>query len=299
MNALLALLLLAPLQAPQDPDKARLEKSPRHQEWIEIERGPRKLRVFAVYPEAKTKVQAVLVIHENKGLTDWARSVADRLAEAGYLALAPDLLSGAGPNGGDTSTFESSDAATKAIYALDPAQVLADLDAVCERARKLDACDGKVSVAGFCWGGGKSFEFATHRKDLVAAYVFYGVPPKDDALAAIACPVYGFYGENDARITASVEATTAAMKKAGKAYEPVVYPGAGHGFLRAGEASDASAGDKAAFEQGWVRWKKLLQEADTLGPPGSSSAPFSVFSPGRCGKEKRSRAGARRSQGSG
>ena len=260
MNPLLALALLAPLQAPQDPAKARLEGSPRHQEWIEIARGERKLRCFAVYPEVKAKVQAVLVIHENKGLTDWVRSVADRLAEAGYLALAPDLLSGAGPEGGDSSAFASTDAATKAIYGLEPAQVLADLDAVFERARDLAACNGKVSVAGFCWGGGKSFEFATHRKDLAAAYVFYGSSPKDEAtLAGIACPVYGFYGENDGRITTGVEGTATAKEKLGKRFEPEIYPGAGHGFLRSGGASDAPAQDKAAMEQAWERWKKLLQ----------------------------------------
>jgi carboxymethylenebutenolidase len=202
----------------------------------------------------------VLVIHENKGLTDWVRSVADRLAEEGYVAIAPDLLSGAGPDGGDTSTFASTDAATKAISALDPAQVLADLDAVAAAARALPACNGKLSVAGFCWGGAKSFEFATHAKDLAAAYVFYGRPPADEAaLAAIACPVYGFYGENDARITVGVEATAAAMKKAAKSFEPVTYSGAGHGFLRSGEASDAPPEDRRAMEQAWERWKKLLQ----------------------------------------
>ena len=254
---MIPLLLALCVQTP-DPVKARLDGSPRHHEWIDVKSGARTVRTFVVYPEAKAKVQAVLVIHENKGLSDWARSVADRLAEAGYVALAPDLLSGAGPGGGGTDKFESVDAATKAIYALDAAQVLADLDAVVEQARTLPACNGKVSVAGFCWGGGKSFEFATHRKDLVAAYVFYGTPPKDEALPAIGCPVYGFYGESDARITGTVEATTAAMKKAGKSYEPVVYPGAGHGFLRAGEASDASPENKKAFEDGWARWKKLL-----------------------------------------
>lgn len=259
MNALLALALLAPLQTAQDPAKARLESSRRHHEWLEVKSGTRTVRTFAVFPEVKSKVQAVLVIHENRGLNDWARSVADRLAEAGYVALAPDLLSGLGPDGGDTSTFASTDAATKAISTLDPAQVLADLDAVVAAARALTACNGKVSVAGFCWGGAKSFEFATHAQDLVAAYVFYGRPPEDEAaLAFIACPVYGFYGENDARITAGVEATAAAMKKAEKVFESVVYPGAGHGFLRSGEPSDAKPEDRSAMEQAWERWKKLL-----------------------------------------
>jgi carboxymethylenebutenolidase len=259
MNALLALALLAPLRQAQDPAKARLEGSPRHQEWIEVKNGERTVRTFVVYPEAKAKAQAVLLIHENKGLRDWVRSVADRLAEAGCVALAPDLLSGAGPEGGDTSSFASTDAATRAIYALDSAQVLADLDAVVVAARALPACNGKVSVAGFCWGGGKSFEFATHGKELSAAYVFYGSSPKDEAaIDAITCPVFGFYGEQDARITTGVEATTAAMKKAGKRYEPEIYPGAGHGFLRSGEASDAKPEEKSAMEKAWERWKKLL-----------------------------------------
>ena len=259
MLSLLAALLLAPLQSPQDPVKVRLEGSPRHHEWIEVKFGEKSVRTFAVFPEVKAKVQAVLVIHENRGLNDWARSVADRLAEAGYLALAPDLLSGAGPEGGGTESFASTDDATKAIYALDAAQTLARLDAVAAHARTLPACNGKVSVAGFCWGGARSFEYATHAKDLVAAYVFYGTAPTDEAaLARIACPVYGFYGESDARITAGVEATALAMEKAGKVFDFEIYPGAGHGFLRAGEASDASAENRKAFEEGWKRWKELL-----------------------------------------
>jgi carboxymethylenebutenolidase len=276
MNLLLASLLLAPLVPCQetppatvkdtikDPVKARLEGSPRHHEWIEVKVGERTLRTFAVFPEVKAKVQAVIVIHENRGLNDWARSVADRLAEAGYVALAPDLLSGAEPSGASpnkrgTEAFASTDEATKAISTLDPARTIASLDALVAHARTLPACNGKVSVSGFCWGGARSFEYATHAKDLVAAYVFYGSPPSDEAaLARIACPVYGFYGENDARITAGVEATALAMEKAGKTFDFVIYPGAGHGFLRSGEASDASAENRKAFEEGWKRWKELL-----------------------------------------
>jgi carboxymethylenebutenolidase len=257
--SLILLTLCLSLQSGVDPAKARLEGSPRHHEWLEVKAGARRVRTFVVYPEVKAKVQAVLVIHENKGLSDWVRSVADRLAEAGTVALAPDLLSGAGPSGGGSESFASTDEATKAIYALDAAQVLADLDAVAAHARTLAACNGKLAVAGFCWGGSKTFEFATHAKDLAAAYVFYGSAPKDEAaLAAITCPVFGFYGENDARISAGIAATTLAMKQAGKSYEPVLYPGAGHGFLRAGEAGDAKPEDRTACEEAWKRWKELL-----------------------------------------
>jgi len=263
---LLSLFAMAPLQdppkkpAPADPAKERLEKSPRHHEWVEVKVGERTVHCFLVFPEVKGKVGAVVVIHENKGLNDWARAVADEFAEAGYIAIAPDLLSGLGPNGGKTDSFASADAATEALYKLDAARVTADLNAVADHAAKLDACNGKISVAGFCWGGAQSFAFATNRKGLKAALVFYGSPPKDEALAKIECPVYGFYGENDSRITATVAATSDAMKKAGKNFEPVTYAGAGHGFMRAGEAPDASEANKKARDEAWTRIKKVLAD---------------------------------------
>jgi carboxymethylenebutenolidase len=259
--ALPPLLALLPLQnpaEPKDPVKERLEKSPRHHEWVDVKSGERTVHCFVAFPEVKGKAPAVLVIHENKGLNDWARAAADEFAEAGYIAIAPDLLSGAGPSGGKTDSFASSDAATQAIYKLDAAQVSADLDAVADYVVKLDACDGKLSVAGFCWGGAQSFAYATHRKTLKAAFVFYGSPPKDEDLAKIECPVYGFYGEDDARITATVAATAASMKKLGKKFEPVTFAGAGHGFMRAGEAADASEANKKAQQDAWTRLKKLL-----------------------------------------
>jgi len=243
-----------------DPVAERLNNTPRHHEWVEIETPEgRKVKTFVVFPEVKDKATAVIIIHENKGLTDWERSVADRLAEAGYVAVAPDFLSGAGPNGGDTSSFASRDAATQGIYGLKPEQVTADLDAVAAYAKKIEAANGKVAVIGFCWGGGKSFAYATHNPDISAAMVCYGTAPEDEAaLKAIKAPVYGFYGGNDARITSQVPRVTESMKKLGKTYEPVVYEGAGHGFLRAGEQPAASDDDKKAFAAGWDRVKKIL-----------------------------------------
>ncbi len=245
--------------APADPSKKRLDDSPRHHEWVDVKSGDRTVRCFVVFPEVKEKVGAVIVIHENKGLTDWVRSVADQVAEAGYVAIAPDMLTGAGPKGGNTDSFESIDAATQAIYKLDPAQVTADLNAVADHVAKLPACNGRVSVSGFCWGGTQTFELATKRKGIDGAYVFYGSAPKDEAaFAKIECPVYGFYGEKDARITDAVPATTEAMKKAGKTFEPVVYAGAGHGFMRSGDMPDANEANKKAREDAWKRWKELL-----------------------------------------
>ena len=151
------------------------EKSPRHHEWVDLKHGDRTVKTFVVYPEVKTKAPVVLVIHEIFGLTDWAKNLADELAAAGYIAIAPDLLSAPGK---DTSSYPDQDAAVKAISALPAAQVFADLDAAAEYAAKLPAGNGSLAVTGFCWGGGKSFGYANHNPKLKAAYVFYGPGPE-------------------------------------------------------------------------------------------------------------------------
>jgi len=143
---------------------------------------------------------------------------------------------------------------------LNPDQVTADLNGVADYAKKLPASNGKLFVAGFCWGGGQTFRFVTNRSDLAGAFVFYGPPPEKDAMTRINAPVYGFYAGNDARIDATLPDTTAQMKAAGKTFEPVVYDGAGHGFMRAGEAPDANDANKKARQASWVRWKDLLEK---------------------------------------
>jgi carboxymethylenebutenolidase len=149
----------------------------------------------------------------------------------------------------------------KAISSLPGSQVTADLNAVVEYVSKLPACNGKVVVAGFCWGGSETFRYATNNKQVKAALVFYGTGPSSpEDLARIACPVYGFYGGNDARVTATVGRTEAAMKEKGKDFFPVTYEGAGHGFMRAGEAPDAAPENKKARQEAWQRWRELLQK---------------------------------------
>lgn len=278
----------------QDWAKAKLDKSPRHGEYVTIaEPGGRNLQAWVVYPERKDKAPVVVMIHEIFGLSDWAREMADEVAGAGYIVVEPDLLSGLGPDrsaaspgtpvqgaGGETghmhdgvarmgaayvpatpggsAAFPDQSAVVKAVSSLPDPQVLGDLDAAANYGEHLPAANGKVFVAGFCWGGGKSFLFATHRKDLSAAFVFYGPPPAPELMKAINVPVYGFYAANDARITSTVESTAAAMKADGKTYEPVTYDGAGHGFMRLGEAPDASAANAAARQAGFHRWVQLL-----------------------------------------
>jgi carboxymethylenebutenolidase len=260
MAAALVLGLAAGVPA-QEFVKKRLENSPRHHEWVAVKHGDRTVHCFVVFPEVKDKATAVLVIHENKGLTDWVRGLADQLAEAGYIAVAPDLLSGLGPGGGKTSDFKSLDQATQALYKLKQDQVTADLQAVADYALKIPSCNGKLTVCGFCWGGGQTFRFATDRKDLKAAFVFYGMfPHTEDDLKRIPCPVYGFYGGNDNRINASLPKTEKQMKAAGKTFEPVIYEGAGHGFMRSGEDPKGREADRKGRNAAWERWKGLLKK---------------------------------------
>ncbi|HEY8388654.1 MAG TPA: dienelactone hydrolase family protein [Parasegetibacter sp.] len=245
----------------QDQFLRELENSPRHQEWVNIRQGDRMLRCFVVYPEVSEKATAVLVIHENMGLNDWARAMTDQIAAAGFIAIAPDLLSGMAPNGGNTPDFPNADAARTAIYALAQEQVILDLTAAGNYVRSLPAANGKLAVAGFCWGGSQTFNIATTNKDIQGAFVFYGTGPTDaEAIANIEAPVYGFYGGNDNRVNASIPVSDSLMTAAGKKFEPVIYEGAGHGFMRAGQLPAASAENKKARDEAYVRLIRLLKQ---------------------------------------
>ncbi|SEC57775.1 dienelactone hydrolase family protein [Terriglobus roseus] len=261
----------------QDWAVKKLDASPRHHEYVTLQAGGKPIQAFVVYPEVKNKATAVVLIPEIFGLSAWAKTMADDLAAAGYVVIAPDVLSGMGPNGGGTDSFASMDAVTKAVSGLDNSVVMADLDAAADYIKKVPAANGKLAVTGFCWGGGKSFAFATHRKDLSAAFVFYGPPPSDADMANINVPIYGFYAGNDARIDATIPATITAMKAAGKTYEPVTYDGAGHGFMRAGvDPTNTVEGNKTAREQGFARMKAELAKIDKM-PAGKPHA--ALYSP--------------------
>lgn len=247
-------VLLASSLSAQDWAKAQLEKSPRHGEWVEVKSGERTIKAFVVFPERKEKAPVVIVIHEIFGLTDWVRGVCDQLAEAGVIAIAPDLLSG--------QVIPDVEAARKAIGTLPKEQVMADLTATADYAlTKIPAANGSLAVSGFCWGGARTFEYAAVNPKLKAAYSFYGtaVENAEDA-AKIVCPVYGFYAENDARVNATIPKAEELMKAAGKKYEPVTYKGAGHGFMRDGEAPEGKPENKKAREDAWARWKTLLKQ---------------------------------------
>ncbi len=273
----------------QEWAKQKLAKSPRHQEWVKVKNGTREVNSFVVYPENKNKATAVVVIHEIFGLSDWIQSLTDQLAEAGYVAIAPDLLSGMGPNGGGTSSLDRQ-AIGQAVRDLPPDQVTADLNAIAAYVSKLPASNGKVVVAGYCWGGSQTFRYATNNPNIKAGFVFYGSgpaaadgTPDKEALAKIKAPVYGFYASNDARINATLPKTSEAMTELKKTFDPVTYENSGHGFMRAGDAPEPVApqatgnkeaddkaqadyqkalatwkGNKKARDDAWARWKKIL-----------------------------------------
>lgn len=254
-----ALAFVTPHARAQDWAKTILDKSPRHQEWVKVKYGNRTVDAFVVYPEVSHKAPVILLIHEIFGLSDWARSMADDLAAMGYIVIAPDLLSGDGPNGGGTSAYPDQQSVIKAVSGLDPGTITADLNATADYALKFSSANGKLAVIGFCWGGGQSFRFATTRQGLSDAFVFYGPPPAADTMKNITAPVYGFYGGSDARISSTVPDAKTAMAAAGKTYDPIIYDGAGHGFMRAGEAPDASPANAKAREEGLKRMTTLLK----------------------------------------
>jgi carboxymethylenebutenolidase len=238
---------------------ARLNSSPRHGEWVSVSAGGGdKVEAYVVYPERKDPAPVVVVIHEIFGLTEWARSVADQLAAEGFLAVAPDFLSGKGPGGGGSASL-APDAARQLNSGLQPAEVIRRLNAAARYATQLPAATGSFGVVGFCWGGGMSFLYATEQPNLDAAVVFYGVSPAAGAPAGIRAPVLGLYGGDDARVNATIPAAESEMKRLGKRYEVEIYDGAGHAFLRRQDGRDGA--DLRAAEQAWPRTVRFLKNA--------------------------------------
>jgi carboxymethylenebutenolidase len=237
---------------------ARLEGSPRHGEWVTLDAGGGdRVDAFVVYPERADKAPVVLVVHEIFGLSDWVRAVADQLAAEGFIAVAPDLISGKAP-GGKGSRAVSADEARALIGALDPAEVIRRLNAAAKYATALPAALPKFAVVGFCWGGGVSFNYATEQPELGAAVVYYGTSPAAQSLARIKAPVLGLYGGNDARVDATVGPAAQEMKRLGKSFEYTMFEGAGHAFAR-GQDGQSGANLKA-IQQAWPRMVHFLRQ---------------------------------------
>ena len=229
----------------------RLEKSPRHGEWVSVRVGPTdSVTTWVVYPERRDKAPVVLVIHDNRGITDWSRSVADQLAADGFIGIAVDLLTMKRGNQNLFSVWPV-DSVRAVLGSLTPEAINRSLDAVARYGMALPAALPKYGVVGFCWGGARSFLHATAAPGLGAAVVYYGSPPSAEAMAAIKAPVLGFYGGNDARINATIPATDSAMKRLGKTYQYHIFEGAGHGFLSGQEGQNGA--NLTASQQAWPK----------------------------------------------
>jgi carboxymethylenebutenolidase len=242
-------------EAPESLKRSKLKS-----EWVNIPySGGPAIKSFVVYPTRREKAPVVIVIHEIFGLTDWIKGVAEQLADDGYIAVAPDFLTGMGPGGGGTAEIGGDDAARKVIANLTPTEAGNRLRAVHGYAMKMPASNGKTATIGYCWGGARSFEAAVNEPELDAAIVFYGTSPANAAdLGKIKAPVLGLYGADDARVNATIEPASAEMKKLGKTYEFELYEGAGHGFLRA--QGDRGGANYRASEKAWARVLAFLEK---------------------------------------
>ncbi len=237
---------------------AHLDASPRHGEWVDFDAGDGDMvRAWVVYPERSGPAPVVVVIHEIYALTDWIRGVADQLAAEGFLAIAPDLISGKGPEGGGSESVDRQ-GAVALIRALDPQEVTRRLKAAAAYATALPSAGSTVGVVGYCWGGSTSFRMATEWPELGAAVVYYGGSPSAEALSAIRAPVLGHYGGDDARVNATIPDAKAEMDRLGNFYEPNIYDGAGHGFLR--QQSGREGANMRATEAAWPRTIAFFKE---------------------------------------
>jgi carboxymethylenebutenolidase len=231
---------------------ARLASSTRHAEWAMVKVGNSdSVRAWIVYPERSTKAPVVVVVHEIFGLSTWIRGVADQLAADGFIAVAPDFLTGyTGSYHPDSVPVDTMRALTRR---LDADQIQSRIDAVARWAMSLPAALPRYGIVGFCWGGSVVFNHAVHSATLAAAVAYYGAAPEPQRLTSVQAPVLGLYGENDQRVNATIAPTDSAMQANGKTYQARVFPGAGHGFLR---AQDAHSG--ANLEATRLAWPAML-----------------------------------------
>jgi len=247
------------LPADNEMAVARLDASPRHGEWVMYDSGAGdSVMAWVVYPERSDAAPVVVVIHEIFGLSDWVRSVADQLAAEGFIAIAPDLLSGKGPGGGGSESVDRQ-GAVQLVRALDRGEVVRRLNGAVKYATGLPAARSEFGVVGFCWGGSTSFAYATAQPKLGAAVVYYGSTPDAEALARIEASVLGLYGGDDQRVNATIPLAEQEMKRLGKRYEYEIYEGAGHGFLRQQDGRDGA--NRRATEQAWPRTVAFFKSA--------------------------------------
>ncbi|MEX2571300.1 MAG: dienelactone hydrolase family protein [Gemmatimonadota bacterium] len=244
----------ADLPAGADGALEQIADSPRHGEWVSIDTGAQdSVRAWVVYPERSDPAPVVLVVHEIFGLSHWVRAVADQFAAEGFVAIAPDLLTMREiPEAEDGAP--DPEVARSEIQTLDRDAIHRQLLAVADYGMSLPAASDTYGIVGFCWGGTTSFEHAIRSPSLGASVVYYGTTPDTTLLGSIEAPVLGLYGSEDARVNATVPGAESTMERLGKTYESEMYPGAGHGFLRAQDGQDG-----ANLEASRAAWPRTVE----------------------------------------
>jgi carboxymethylenebutenolidase len=236
--------------------KSTLAKTPIKSEWVDIPVGNAKVHTKIAYPPGNDKAGIILVMSGATGQSDWQLAVGDELARQGFIAVSPDLHSGFGPGGGNYDSFEFPDDVAKASGLISGEEAKRRYIAARDYAMKLPRANGKSASIGFCGGGTRSFQFAADVPELSAAVVYYGTAPNEAELAKIKAPVLGMYGEIDARIVSTVDATIASMKKLGKSFEPHIYKGATHAFVQYQNLGE----NAAATKESWPRTIAFFKE---------------------------------------
>lgn len=249
---------IAGLPAGADEAMDRLAASPRHGEWVTVQTSAQdSVRAWVVYPETDEPAPVVLVVHEIFGLSNWVRAVADQFAAEGFIAIAPDMLTMRNiPLAADGAP--DPETARREIQTLDRDAIHRQLLAVAEYGMSLPAAEGSYGIVGYCWGGAVAFEHAVRSPSLSASVVYYGTSPDSAQLGSIQAPVLGLYGENDERVNATIAPAERAMARFGKEYQPVIYEGAGHGFLRAQDGQDGA--NLAATRAAWTATVAFFRE---------------------------------------
>lgn len=219
-----------------------------HSEYVKYVSGRDTITAYLAYPERADPAPAVIVIHDIYGLSDRLRPAVELLAQRGFVAIGPDLLSRSG------GTPANPDSTRRLIGALNPDTVTRDLDATYSYLKTLKAVRGdRIGVIGFCWGGSQSFRYATNNPNLRAFVVCYGSGPDTAALSRIKAKGLGVYAENDARIDAGLPDLTAALQQAKVDYQYHVYPGVGHAFLQTREKPEVA-------DSAWLAIERFFRE---------------------------------------
>ncbi len=244
------------LPPPYNRAKLVVARSPRKGGWVDIPIGSAKLHTWISNPQTTAKTGVVLVMQPGPGLDEWLLGVGDQLAYHGFIAVVPDLLSGLGPNGGNTETFEFPDDIGRARQRLTSADIMRRYQAALDYGLKLPQANGKSGSIGFCAGGGDSWRFAAESPVVNAAVSFYGAPPDRDTMARIHAPVIAFFGENDLGLAPRIAPGTAMMKELGKTFDVHVYEKATHAFLNRQDLGE----NMKATEDAWPRTVAFLKQ---------------------------------------